>query len=60
MKFKVECPCCKGLGIIFVHSPDLLPGIEITTYSVDNCSHCEGTGEVEAEVENSNNSGDTR
>lgn len=43
---KVICPCCHGMKKVILYDYDT----ETIIARVD-CSHCEGTGEVEAEVE---------
>jgi len=52
---KVTCPCCHGKGQLIVtsHIKTILPGIPADGYVVDAvaCCHCEGTGKVDAEVE---------
>jgi len=50
---KVTCPCCKGDKKLVVWSEGKLPGVDIPTIFVDEkeCAHCEGTGQVDAEVE---------
>jgi len=54
-RFRVECPCCKGAKKLVVISSvqEVLPGVPIEGYVIDDadCSHCEGTGKIEAEVE---------
>lgn len=47
MLFKVECPCCHGEGSLLIYDeayPDDPP-------ERSKCSHCQGTGKVDAEVE---------
>jgi hypothetical protein len=50
---RVRCPCCKGEKYVLVFEEIKIPGIEMPSYCVDNkpCGHCEGTGKVDAEVE---------
>ena len=43
---KVTCPCCGSTGWIVWFEPD-----SMTIERRDPCSHCEGTGEVDAEEE---------
>jgi len=43
---KVTCPCCHGTCWNVVYDPEKM---EIT--SREPCAHCEGTGEIDAEVE---------
>jgi DnaJ-class molecular chaperone len=44
---KVTCPCCKGEGEVI--TMDTSHNFIIT--DITPCTHCEGTGKVEAEVE---------
>ena len=52
-RFRVTCPCCKGEKELVVAGEGKIPGVDIPTIFIDlqTCSHCEGTGNVEAEVE---------
>jgi Zn ribbon nucleic-acid-binding protein len=51
--YKVTCPCCDGAKVLKIWYPD-----EVTPRT-EMCGHCEGTGEIDAEVadEDHNNSG---
>jgi hypothetical protein len=59
IKHKVTCPCCKGEKTVVVWEPGSLPGVEMPTVFIDikECGHCEGTGEVDAEVPEGEQSG---
>jgi len=52
-KYKVQCPCCKGEKQVLAFYEGHIPGVDIPTAFVDMaaCAHCEGTGEIDAEVE---------
>jgi len=43
---RVDCPCCKGEKRLLVH--ELVDGVEVV--SVPPCGHCQGEGEIEAEI----------
>ena len=55
-RFRVTCPCCKGEKKTVTCEPGQIPGVDVPTYIIDEkpCTHCEGTGRIEAEVEESN------
>jgi hypothetical protein len=42
---RAECPCCKGKKMLKVWYPDE------DKPRLDPCGHCEGTGEIEVEIE---------
>jgi len=44
---KVKCPCCHGKKFLLIIDES---GEKAYEYSIA-CSHCEGTGEIDAEVE---------
>jgi hypothetical protein len=52
---KVTCPCCHGEKKILVFERDPTSNapedMVVVAVTHEECSHCEGTGEVEAEVE---------
>ena len=41
----ITCPCCHGTGWLVTHHDD--PAV----IQRDPCTHCQGKGEVEAEVD---------
>ena len=46
MKQMVECPCCKGLGILYMEEVRDRMIFEESHL----CTHCMGRGEIEVEV----------
>jgi hypothetical protein len=58
---KVTCPCCHGKKKILVFERDHPTGnvpedMVFVAVSHVECSHCEGTGEIEAEAEENGSS----
>jgi len=43
---KIQCPCCHGKKHLVIMDENYGPGYEYAFM----CSHCEGTGEIDAEV----------
>jgi hypothetical protein len=46
--FMVECPCCHGAKEILVYEVEEDRHLKLVARVT--CSHCEGKGEIEAEV----------
>ena len=49
LRHRVTCPCCKGKKRLTLIEHDEILGRTLLTHPV--CCHCEGKGEIEAEVD---------